>query len=82
MTINRRTLVEILFASSLTLVAVSAEAGEEALLTQSLEALRNAMLTEDKGEFERLCADELTYGHSSGKTDNKAEFITGAASPK
>jgi hypothetical protein len=80
--INRRTLTKILFASSLTLMAVSAEAGEEALLTQSIEALRKAMLAKDKGEFEKLCADELTYGHSSGKTENKAEFITGAISPK
>ena len=80
--INRRTLAKILGASGLGLVALSVEAREETVLTQSIEALRRAMVAKDKSEFEKLCADELTYGHSSGKIDNKAEFITGAISPR
>lgn len=40
------------------------------------------MLAKDKTQFNALCADELTYGHSSGKVESKAEFILGAISPK
>src|SRR5262245_23038128 len=82
MRLNRRALTKTLVASGLGLVALSAEAKEEAVLTQSIELLRKAMVAKDKSEFDQLCADELTYGHSSGKIDNKAEFITGAISPR
>ncbi len=82
MTLDRRALVKILCASGLTVLAASAEAGDDAALTQSIEALRKTMLAKDKSQFEMLCADELTYGHSSGKLESKAEFITGATSPK
>jgi hypothetical protein len=40
------------------------------------------MLAKDKIQFDALCAEELTYGHSSGKVENEAEFVFGAISPK
>ena len=39
------------------------------------------MLAKDKAQFEVLCADDLTYGHFSGKIENKLEFIASATNP-
>jgi hypothetical protein len=82
MTLDRRALLKIACASGVTTLAAPVKAAGDGTLVQSIEALRKAMLAKDKGQFELLCADELTYGHSSGKLESKAEFITGATSPK
>lgn len=39
------------------------------------QALRTAMLSADRAKFDSLCADALSYGHSAGKVETKAEFI-------
>jgi ketosteroid isomerase-like protein len=54
-----------------------AEAGDEAAVKQNVEALREALLKADKAQLERLTADQLSYGHSDGRVQNKAEFIDG-----
>jgi hypothetical protein len=82
MTLDRRALLRIACASGLTALVAPVEAADDGTLGEPIEALRKAMLSKDKGQFEMLCADELTYGHSSGKLETKAEFITGATSPK
>jgi ketosteroid isomerase-like protein len=38
------------------------------------------MLKVDRGQFEALCADQLSYGHSAGRVENKAQFIDAATS--
>jgi ketosteroid isomerase-like protein len=55
-----------------------AEAGDEAAVKQNVEALLKA----DKAELERLTADQLSYGHSDGRVQNKAEFIDGVMTRK
>jgi hypothetical protein len=84
MTFSRRTLATLLALSGLSVLTTTASAGAEgnAAITEAIEALRQAMLAKDKAQFELLCAEELTYGHSSGKIENKGEFITGATNPK
>jgi ketosteroid isomerase-like protein len=59
-----------------------AEAGDEAAVKQSVEALREALLKADKAQLERLSADQLSYGHSDGRVQNKAEFIDGVMTRK
>jgi len=39
-------------------------------------------LKADKAQLERLSADQLSYGHSDGKVQNKAEFIDGVMTRK
>lgn len=39
------------------------------------DSLHQAKLTGDRALFDRLCADALSYGHSSGRMESKAEFI-------
>ena len=59
-----------------------AEAGDEAAVKQSVEALREALLKADKGQLERLTADQVSYGHSDGRVQNKAEFVDGVLTRK
>jgi ketosteroid isomerase-like protein len=59
-----------------------AEAGEEAAVKQNVEALREALLKADKAQLERLTAEQLSYGHSDGRVQNKAEFIDGVMTRK
>ena len=71
----------ILFCAS-TMIGTVVEAAEDADLAQLVESLRTAMETKNKAQLEVLCHDQLSYGHSSGKIDDKAGFIAGAVSPK
>jgi ketosteroid isomerase-like protein len=59
-----------------------AEAGDEAAVKQNVEALREALLKADKPQLERLSADQLSYGHSDGRVQDKAEFINGVMTRK
>jgi ketosteroid isomerase-like protein len=59
-----------------------AEAGDEAAVKQSVEGLREALLKADKPQLERLTADQVSYGHSDGRVQDKAEFINGVMTRK
>jgi ketosteroid isomerase-like protein len=63
-------------ATSLALGPASwAQSGEEAAVSQAIEALRQAMLAADKAKLEALTSDQLSYGHSSGRVESKTEYI-------
>jgi hypothetical protein len=79
MEFSRRALI--LFCAS-ALTSTVTEASDDADLLQLIESLRTAMQTKNKVQLEILCHDQLSYGHSSGKIDDKAGFIAGAISPK
>ena len=57
-----------------------AQSSDETAVAQAVEAFRNAMLKADWGQFEALTADQLSYGHSAGRVENKAQFIDAATS--
>jgi ketosteroid isomerase-like protein len=59
---------------------VVAQSSDEAAVAQAVEAFRNAALKADRSQFEALTADQLSYGHSAGRVENKAQFIDGATS--
>ena len=44
--------------------------------------MRKAFLAQDKAQLEALCAEQLSYGHSDGRVENKAEFINGVMTRK
>ncbi|HUC72892.1 MAG TPA: nuclear transport factor 2 family protein [Stellaceae bacterium] len=69
-------------ASWLRSSAVLADASDEAAVKENVEALRKALLSADKGQLQQLTAAQLSYGHSSGKVQNKAEFIDGVVTRK
>ena len=57
-----------------------AQSSDEAAVAQAVEAFRNAMLKADRGQFTALTAEQLSYGHSAGRVENKAQFIDAATS--
>ena len=59
-----------------------AEAAEETALNQAVEALRKATLAQDKAKLEQLVADQVSYGHSGGRVENKTELINGVMNRK
>jgi ketosteroid isomerase-like protein len=69
-------------ASLLRNSAVLADASDDAAVKENVEALRKALLSQDKVQLEQLAADQLSYGHSSGKVQTKAEFIDGVVTRK
>ena len=60
----------------------AAAASDEAAVTQNVEALRKAILGQDKATLEALAADQLSYGHSSAVVQSKAEFVNGVMTRK
>jgi hypothetical protein len=46
-----------------------------------LDTWKQAMLTGDAATLDKLYNKDLTYEHSSGKTETRAEAITNATSP-
>ena len=62
--------------------AFAAVSGDLADVEAAIEAFRKAMLANDRKQLEALCADQLTYGHSTAKVQTKKEFIDDATSGK
>ncbi len=54
----------------------------EAAVARAVEAYRKAMLAADKAQLDAMCMDELTYGHTSGLVQTKAEFVADVTSGK
>ena len=60
-------------------VTASQAAGGEAAVAQAVETYRTGMLGNDKAKLDGLCMDQMTYGHSSGRVQTKAEVLADAA---
>lgn len=53
----------------------NAQSTTEKEVASAVEALRVAMVDGDKAALEKLAAAELSYGHSSGRIEDKATFV-------
>src|SRR3954463_73168 len=62
--------------------AAAAQAGDEAAVAQNIETLRQAILQADKAKLDQVSASQISYGHSDGRVQNKAEFIDGVMTRK
>lgn len=86
MTIHRRfALVSagVLAAAALMHAApAAAQSADDTAVAKAVEDLRLVMLKPDKAAFDRLCAPQLSYGHSAGRIETKAEFIAASTSGK
>ena len=81
MPINRRELVLPVLALSLLGLPALAGADDEAV-AEKVEAFRNAQIAGDAKAFDALCANEMSYSHSSGRVEDKATFIANATDGK
>jgi hypothetical protein len=61
-------------------VPALAQSEEEAAVTRAVDALVRAMIAADKAQLEAVTAPELSYGHSSGRTENRQQFVDGVLS--
>ena len=59
-----------------------AQSKEEAAVNAAVDNLKKAMIDGDKAGLQNITADQLSYGHSSGKVEDKATFIDNIASGK
>lgn len=59
-----------------------AQTGDEAAVGKAIEDLNKAMLAADKAALEALLADRLSYGHSAGRIETKADFLDVVAGRK
>jgi ketosteroid isomerase-like protein len=60
----------------------AAQADDEGAVAQAVEEFRKAYLSKDRSQFEKLCADQMSFGHSSGKIETKAQFIDDVTGPR
>jgi hypothetical protein len=52
-----------------------AQSKAEKQVTAAVQQLRQAMLDANKEQLEAITADNLSYGHSSGKIEGKSSFV-------
>jgi ketosteroid isomerase-like protein len=62
--------------------STQAQSKEELAVTAAVESLRKAMIDGDKTGLQNITADQLSYGHSGGKVEDKATFIDNIVSGK
>lgn len=55
--------------------APAQSAEDRAAVAQAVDALTKAMIEVDRAKLDALAADQLSYGHSAGRVENKKEFI-------
>ncbi len=64
----------VLMLSIMVYTSVNAQTPDKEI-ESSIETLNKAMISPDKSTLEKLTAENLTYGHSTGVVQNKSEFI-------
>ena len=61
---------------------LNAQTKNEQSLVAAVDQLKNAMVSGDRGALEEIAAADLSYGHSSGKLEDKATFVETIAGGK
>jgi ketosteroid isomerase-like protein len=59
-----------------------AQSGDEAAVKHAVEEMRSAYLKKDKAQLDAMTAPQLSYSHSDGRIQDKAEFIKGVMDRK
>lgn len=59
-----------------------AQSKDEQAVAAAVENLKKAMVDADKAALEAITVEELSYGHSSGKIEDKPQFVEALASGK
>ncbi|TDO22797.1 nuclear transport factor 2 family protein [Pedobacter duraquae] len=55
---------------------------DETEVAAAVEKLRLAMISGNKADLESVLSDDLSYGHSGGKLENKESFVTAISTKK
>lgn len=62
-------------AQTATAQTAAARPEDEKAVADAVERLRQAMIAADRARLEAAAAEALTYGHSSGRVENKEQFV-------
>jgi ketosteroid isomerase-like protein len=62
--------------------AALAQSADVAAVDKAIAELRDAMLRADRAKLTALLSDELSYGHSAGRLETKAQFLEVVAGKK
>ncbi|WP_299289770.1 nuclear transport factor 2 family protein [uncultured Mucilaginibacter sp.] len=71
----QKTVGLILLFLSVFSISVKAQSKEEKQVAAAVETLKKAMIDGNKTALENISSDQLSYGHSSGKVQDKAAFV-------
>ena len=63
-------------------ITMNAQSKQEKEVADAVEKLRKAMVDADSVALSNLAADGLTYGHSGGSVETKADFVRTLVSGK
>lgn len=58
------------------IILAQAQDGSMKAISNAVEKLRISMINADSDALNKLILDDLSYGHSSGKVENKTEFMS------
>jgi hypothetical protein len=61
---------------------VFAQSADESAIGRNMDALHKAMVAVDKSQLDALTWPELSYGHSSGRIETKAQFVEALVTKK
>ena len=70
-----------LMITSLALVASMFAADPAGKVRETSGAWRQAVIQKDEATLQRVLADDLTYSHANGRTQNKAEYMLRSSRP-
>lgn len=74
MSMNRRALAVLALAAAAATPAF-AQSADDAAIAGQVATLTRAMIAVDRAQLEAVTSDALSYGHSAGRIENKAQFI-------
>ncbi len=78
----KKTLLIVLSVLCIGINAVMAQTKEETQVSRAVERFREALISGNRAELQAVAAEKLSYGHSSGKVEDKATFVEQIASGK
>ena len=74
--------ISLLFLCLLVISVAHAQSKAEKKVESAVEFLKQALVSGDRSSLEEIAATKLSYGHSSGKIEDKAAFVESIASGK
>lgn len=71
----KKALLLVTYALLLHNTSILAQSKAETAVGTAVETLRQALLSGNQTELEQITAEGLSYGHSNGNVENRAQFI-------
>jgi len=65
----------LLIVLTFSVLTLSAQSKDEKAIAAAVEKLNRAIVDPEKSLLESIASEGLSYGHSGGKVQNKAEFV-------